>query len=291
VVGNLKLIHPLSYKAEKLNLILEELTSEQQEAFHQLIEENSEDTQWILKSAFENFYNDSGLLDEVRFLQKILRRDGSVNRAEIRKLRSLSASNSSQNQHPQRPGATDENILTILYCKNLGQREKSNLALDYSRTKGFFTVDDPNVNNDKECDRAGVPAVEEEIYRVRDYPTTRPVYYFQGSHDGATLARGALNHWRIVAQGASYFLLAQKGGHNPNLTRLTSPQEEIRIEEQKLFWKAVSGLPITRGDLEVINAASTWDWNLYTDPRRLDLNTQKEFSGIQLNSRRSSPQN
>jgi hypothetical protein len=137
----------------------------------------------------------------------------------------------------------------------------------------------------KECDEAGVQTSDEQPYRLEDYKISKPVYYFQGSHDGATLAIGALAHWRTVPQGASFFLLAQKGGHNPNLTRLESKNAPLVSEEKKLFRDAVSATPISDSDVTSINfiQESFQKWLLYTKPNAPSLNIEDEFKGIHKN--------
>lgn len=130
-----------------------------------------------------------------------------------------------------------------------------------------------NQNNREECDSIGVKQANEMPYEISQNPVSAPVFYFQGSHDGATLAVGAIAHWQTVPQKESYFMLAQKGGHNPNLTRLNSEKSDIYvIYETQLFKMAIAGSMITDNNLISINNAQdqSQKWILFREKQKED---------------------
>ena len=108
------------------------------------------------------------------------------------------------------------------------------------------------------------------------------VFYFQGSHDGATLAVGAIAHWQTVPQKESYFMLAQKGGHNPNLTRLNSEKSDIMSYETQLFKMAIAGSMITDNNLISINNAQdqSQKWILFREKQKEDTIINQELEDI-----------
>lgn len=287
-VGTLEHTHLMSYKIEKLNLVLQKLNADQRWAFSKMLNDknSAEDVNFIFSVVFELFYSDVGMRKAVTLLNQMIEPSGKVRKDVIDSFRQKMAARDNRFQLPQQPGAVDENILTIIYCKNLGMREKKATSLDYTYEDGF--IETPAEGDGSEaCDEVNVKAEDEKIYNIADYKVSVPVYYFQGSHDGATQAVGAINHWKTVPQGPSFFLLAQKGGHNPNLTRLESKSSYVASEEHKLFEKAIAATPISAVDLSAINLYqdSAQKWLLYTNPKAVDLHIEDELKGIKARYR------
>ncbi|MFZ3228783.1 MAG: alpha/beta hydrolase [Pseudobdellovibrio sp.] len=284
VFGRPDQVHLLKYKAEKMNLALDGLNSKQRESFSNLINEDTEDSAIIIQLFYNFFYSDTGMHTMQDYLKIIITEDGVIHHEILNKFKERSSERDNKYKNPQQPGAVDENILSIIYCKNLDYRHKEALRLNYSSVNGFFTSPSGTKNYDKECTDAQVSIKDEEPYKLEDYPVSAPVYYFQGSHDGATMAIGALNHWKTVPKGASYFLLAQKGGHNPNLNRLEKNIPSIVNEETKIFAKSISGLEITQIDLNAVNLSlPNQKWLLFRDSTQSSSSEiVDELKGISL---------
>lgn len=285
VVGTTDKLHRWNYKAEKANLMIQDFNGDQKRLLADFMSEGSEDSKLILQLLFGTLFMQDGGLSTGRTIMNNLFQGGSINRTLIARLRQLLTESSGANYaYPQYPGSVDENILTTIYCKELDYKAKDRLTLNYSSYLGFYETSSSGNSNAEECAEAGVTADMEQIYRASDYPVISPVYYFQGSHDGATMAAGARIHWMSVPKSSSFFLLAQKGGHNPGLTRLYVDEEKkdsrLRMAQQNLFRKSFDGLMISNNDLEPANrlSASGRKWILFTDPSQSGF--ESELAGI-----------
>lgn len=282
VVSGWEQIHKWSYKAEKINILLSELSPEDRRAFSELMTENSEDTKIILGLLFNSpFYSDTGIRG-LRQMIPFIVSEGKIQRELLAGLQKMAKKTAPNDQEsPQRPGTVDENVFLQIFCKELGHRRKGKMSLEYSSERGFYQGTSAGESNARACDEAGV--FNESLYRAQDYPVTAPVYYFQGSHDGATLAAGAYEHWTTVPKGKVTFLLAQKGGHNPNLTRLYDTKNlSLLLAQRDLYGKALAARDITSEDVATANtfAKPNQAWRLWltipTDPQDFD----QELSGI-----------
>lgn len=285
VVGDLKHIHSLDYKAEKMNLAIADLNPNQRRSFFLLMDEKSSDTEFLTALFFEHFYRDVGMNEMKAHLQKLISAEGKIDRDLIAKARKNKQAIEQKYPRPQQPGTVDENILNIIFCKNLDYRNKVAMSLYYNAETGFKTEPSSNETNRKFCDRKGVNEKAERPYKMEANPVTNPIYYFQGSHDGATLAIGALSHWRTVAKGHSYFMLAEKGGHNPNLHRLKQKKSvELQMTESLLFKMSLVGQDIKQIDLDRVNVSieASQKWNLYRDPRDTKSGIEDKLKGIQI---------
>lgn len=269
VFGRPDQVHLISYKAEKINLALAALSSKQRISFSKLIQAQPDDAKMLVQIFYSLFYSDTGMRKMVNILKTIIADDGTINQSVLSSMKKSMNTQGTKAKYQQQPGAVDSNILTIIYCKDLSYRNKELKGLEYSsQTNEFYTDTTSDESYDKECNDVGVTKADEQPYKLEDYPVTIPIYYFQGSHDGATMAIGALNHWRTIAKGDSYFMLAQKGGHNPNLTRLESQDSYfVPSEEKQIFKKAISAEVITQDDITAINTnLPDQKWLLFRDP-------------------------
>lgn len=280
VVGNLNTLDSTKFKADKLNILRSRLNEAQKSSFSDLMAENSEEAQAFIGLMVSSFYQDRGIKQISDLMPRIIDYDGTINRTALKKIKDLMTNRDRKYTLPQQPGAVDENIQITIYCRDLGVRTNGHTQLSYSRYTGFYAKDVSGMDFEQLCLEQGVHKSSEDLYTVKDTPISKPVYYFQGSHDGATQARGAFTHWKQVPQNKSYFLLAQKGGHNPNLTRLESG--DAKSQEQALFVKALMAEEITKGDVESANILMPAEqkWILFlaypTDPNDLE----KELEGI-----------
>lgn len=281
VVGSSEQMHDYAYKAEKLNIVLEGLTSAQQDAVGRLSTEDSDDANLIFDAALSYFYSEIGMRKFQTLLKRVISEDGTIDRELLKKWRTDDQAHSQGIKFAQRPGVTDQNIIAIIHCKDLDYRNAKKRRLRFTTSTNRFYTIESTADKDQQCNELNVPKSDEQPYRIADYNITAPTYYFQGSHDGATMAVGALSHWKTVPQGSSYFLLAQKGGHNPNLDRLDNTDYWIKQGQRKIFEKAVSGMPIVSKDIEQVNIYSSFDWILFLDPKNLNIvDFENELKGI-----------
>lgn len=276
-----ELLHVRSYKVEKLNLVLSTLTEPQRQAFSELMFEQSPEAEAFQDYIFNSFYRENGLKRLQLAIQRIITATGKVDREILNDLRKSADDSSQQYRMPQQPGAVDDNILKTIYCKELDYRYTDQTYISYSHRQGFFESTNKARTHENDCEERGIRASDTRSYHAEDFPITAPVYYFQGSHDGATMARGAIEHWQKVPRGKSYFLLAQKGGHNPNLNRLDHKKEFVRQSQTALFESSVLGKEITPASIHGINRWTDpgQGWLLYIDPMK-STEMDVELEGI-----------
>lgn len=269
VVGDTKNLHRWSYKAEKANLMIQDFSYANRVALRDFLSEQTDESSLLVQFIFGPiFMADGGQSIGREFMNKIFV-NGQVNRQALQNLKKILSSMGGESYgHAQYPGAVDDTILTTIYCKELDYKAKDSSTLDYSVSQGFFESYSSSRRNAKACDEVGVTSDMENFYRIQNHPVYNPIYYFQGSHDGATMAVSAKAHWMTVPKGNSYFMLAQKGGHNPALSRLDKEKPALRLAQQNLFRRAFSAQGIGAADLDEANrhSASNRKWILYTNP-------------------------
>ncbi len=247
----------------KFNRILDGLNSAQRSQFGNLWNSN-EQNQKVLHTILESIgdYHDDGENLALSYLQQILNFDGSVNKDNLSDLTQRVNQLGAGSLHPQKPGAIDVNILNIIYCKNLGAMQNGLPGLGFNQYNSFTVIMDAEYGS-LSCGSAGVQQTDVDNYEPQNFPVDSPVYYFQGEDDGATLEPGAVHHWQTVPQNQKYFLLAKKGGHNPNLTRIAAKSQSS--DELTLFSLAVNAQPISTEAVAAENskAPTAEPWKLY----------------------------
>lgn len=283
VVGRTDQIHDVDYKASKLNQAISNLNSQQRQSLDKLLHEHSEHSSVFIDFIYGYFYRDIGMREvSNNILPKVFSPAGIINRDALERLKKYYDNRDNEYSYAQQPGMTDTNILSIIYCKNLNDGHAIDKSLAFNSTDGFYSYTSYNQNNREECDSIGVKQANEMPYEISQNPVSAPVFYFQGSHDGATLAVGAIAHWQTVPQKESYFMLAQKGGHNPNLTRLNSEKSDIMSYETQLFKMAIAGSMITDNNLISINNAQdqSQKWILFREKQKEDTIINQELEDI-----------
>lgn len=288
VVGDTSMIGDAAYKAGKLNLVLARLTDPQRNGFAKLMTDvdgrgdRSADSRAFRTYMMQFFYADKGMSKFTEKVAVFIDQDGNIRRDKLAELRQHMLDRARKYPRAQQPGAVDGQILNVIYCKDLGARHHDSQGVGYSPSNGFYPQT-YNGDANQYCDEVGVSLEDEQLFNPADFKTNVPVYYFQGAHDGATVAKGALANWQNVPQAKSYFLLAEKGGHNPNLSRIDSEDKNIGLLETALFAKAIRGEDISQADVAAINLAETSDeaWKLYLSKDDA-LNIASEFEGITL---------
>lgn len=283
-VGATDLLHAPKYKAEKLNLVLAQLAPAKRQGFANLMNasdnaQHESDATALFSILMSLTYQDNGFAIMAKFLDSVLDSRGNIDRTRFDKIVDRIMESENRYSDAQQPMGVDLNILTIIYCRELNARHKSE-TLDFDSTRGFFSrplSSRQKANENAECDNAGVRLADEKPYVLSQNRVSAPIYYFQGSHDGATIAAGAFEHWKSVPAGQSVFLLAKRGGHNPNLERIGKLEEppNTRGRQQALFLKAILGQSVNDSDISAVNAQqdSTQGWLVYLNgytPSALD---------------------
>ncbi|MBY0553348.1 alpha/beta fold hydrolase [bacterium] len=299
VLGSTQFMHKDEYKVEKLNLAIADLNKEQRKAIEDGFEKKDKNIKNLLTLIYQSFYSNGGMRKvKEKYLKNFFNDDGSIN-AEYAKNIDEYLKDDNQYQYEQQPATVDEHIYAVIACRDLDRLKSQDTYVAYSAEKGFFIKNDPEGEADftKYCADHGVPKSKMTPYDYTKHKLVMPTYYFQGSHDGATGAEGAINHWRQNAQDTGYFMLMQKGGHNPYLSMIrVKPDEKDQelLEIQKanfgLFVNAVEAKPITREDIARVNATkSDYKWVLYlaedvnSDAWKKELEGIKEFRKDNLN--------
>ncbi|MBL7543106.1 MAG: alpha/beta fold hydrolase [Bdellovibrionaceae bacterium] len=300
VVGQVENLARYTRPVEKYNLILDSLNSEQKNSFDRVLMGSDEEKRFVVMYLLGTAgYSDGGYrtVRDVYFKQ-LFPVAGGIDEGAFQRALKRIFEYENPYKTPQHPGAVDENVLIRFYCKELGGFSKDKFDLNYSRTRGFYEEETRLKKKwAADCEEQGITRQMEDIYDERKYPINTPVYYFQGSHDGATIAEGALNHLKYVPQKKSYFLLSIKGGHNPALSKIKSSDKAISEIHKKLFIEALSAQVISLEFVKQLNAPilGTNDdiekkfkfvtWKLYTGDLRASNKAnlddiQKEFGGL-----------
>lgn len=301
VLGKIENLSRRTYDVDKYNLIFNSLTDTQKDSFTKVLFGNDEKKQKVLRYFLEGArYQDGGyrMVRDVVF-KKLFKDTGEIDEAAFARGYSLIFSETSEYTTPQQPGAVDENVLLRFYCKELGGFSQDKFSLDFSRERGFFErATSGKTRWSEDCKMVGIDRSMENNYDEKSYPTSVPVYYFQGSHDGATIADGALSHWKYVPINKSYFLLSLRGGHNPALSKLKSGDREIMTLHKELFAKSLSAQSIQVDFVNKLNLAisSTAEkneknlnfntWKLFSDNKTSYIEIEKEFNGLRRLSQR-----
>lgn len=301
VVGKVENLSRHTYEVEKYNLILKGLNSAQKKAFESIIFSDDEIKTVVLWYFLGGArYQDGGYrIVRDNIFQKLFPEAGGVDEDLFKAIYENISKEENQYNTAQYPGGVDENVLMRFYCKELGGFSKDKFGLTYSSELGF--TEQPSKHQmswAEDCGRHGITEKMETLYDERSYSTGAPVYYFQGSHDGATIAEGALNHWKTVPKNKTYFLLSLKGGHNPAMSKIRSSDAEISKLHKQLFTEALTAQPITLDFVKKINASITNStdkfekkfnyitWAMFTANKSSSSDIEKEFKGLRRLSAR-----
>lgn len=107
------------------------------------------------------------------------------------------------------------------------------------------------------CKQLG--ALRDRSYFATKYPVKVPVTYFQGSDDSATPSPEGIHHYKSVPQGFKQLLILVRGGHNPNLSNLSSEEEG----QKELFDHAFNGTAVPTDLLKLVQQKQALKW-VYT---------------------------
>jgi proline iminopeptidase len=297
-VNSVEDIHSGDWKIEKWNTVLSRLNEAQQKGFGEMI--TQEKYQSLIYTLFRGYeYKAEGFRKILDLLKVLIDEKGKVNYEVLdnsiessRKSREESKTKDKHSKYAQTPMGIDIQIYKVIFCKDLGYESlKSQYGFD-STTLRFKTMEEGGAA--AACDKVGVPASDRKVYQASKFPVIAPVTYFQGSHDGATLARGAFKHLFSVPQGKFNFILNKKGGHNPLSQAVFANGGGTRdlVEvHRKLFAKSLKGEVISKEDITKANA--TRDGNKYNPGLWLLIdkteagiaNMKSEMDGIQRSTK------
>ncbi len=287
VVGSVENLSRFSYFSDKWNLVIKSFNEKQKNSFDQLILNDKEKKFEIIMQQFMIAgYRDAGFKSlKENLLDKLFPPDGGFNEDVFKELKRSYTLGRTRFEKPQQPGAVDDNILSIFYCKELKAFEKDKFTLDYDPEKGF--IERPTTLKKywrDECYKHDIKEENQDSYEEAKYPVLVPIYYLQGSHDAATVATGALNHWKVVPKKSVFFMFSLKGGHNPGLSKINSLNEEIKLAHRNLYIKALNGEKIDSEFIKNINSIiskNETNENLKKVTWELFLKRPKDFSSIE----------
>ncbi|MCK6596789.1 MAG: alpha/beta hydrolase [Bdellovibrionaceae bacterium] len=297
VVGSVDHLSRSSFLVEKWNLVLKRLSEKQLASFESVIFSKDRKKISILNEYLGiSAYMDAGFVQlKERIFDKLFPLSGGISDSSFEELNIKIQKFKNRYATPQQPGAVDENILITFYCKELNAFAKDKFEVNYYKGIGF--VEEPTDKKTRwkdDCHKLGLTEQKQEPYNEGLYKVRRPVYYLQGSHDAATVATGAMEHWRTVPLDRSYFLLAVKGGHNPGLSKLKTENEKIKLEHQDLYKKVFLDEGLTSSFVTQLNNSvenyetNSWTrevkWQLYTQFPKNSFSIEKQFEGIRANS-------
>jgi proline iminopeptidase len=301
VLGRVENLARHTYSVEKFNLIIDSLSPVQRQAFDKIMSGSGSEKEMFVLMYFLGTagYQDGGYRNvRDNYFSKLFPASGGTDPEVFNRAYKNILKYENPYDTPQHPGSVDDNVLTRFYCKELGGFSKDKFNLNYNKIRGFFEEAARNKTTwADDCAKQGITKDMEKPYDEREFPTSVPVYYLQGSHDGATIADGALNHWKHVPQAESYFLLSLKGGHNPALSKMRSSDQEISKAHKQLFQKALTAKPITHDFVKSLNSPiietknedekrfKFITWELFTSNKSNFSEIEKEFGGLRRLSR------
>lgn len=207
------------------------------------------------------FYQDEGLTNAKMALELSITKDGKYDPLFNRE------GKKKNNKFPQNLENIDRQVYSALFCKELDKISfKYELVLIQGKVE---RLDNSKVANMYCYDYLKIQKNMENSYSAEHYPVQKPVYYFQGVDDGATVASGAIMHWRKAATNSAYLMIKKTGGHNPNLASIFSKNSAESLAQQKLFLKGLVSASITEVDLKEVNYSQNRlffnEWLLFTD--------------------------
>lgn len=189
----------------------------------------------------------------------------------IEKLKSFSYRN---------PGTESEMIwysstlFSFIACKELdAKNELSNFYSIFNEQKKLIPYQKPPTDENY-CQKLNI--TKSETYSAVRYPIQVPVYYFQGTTDGATTAEYAVWHYKKSAKSRAELILAKQVGHvvaiqyltkSSNLSESDKKQIAKQTEIVKIFKSAINNESI---DLSKLN-------QLMDDKNLMWVKTQKNY--------------
>jgi proline iminopeptidase len=261
-------MHSSDWKVDKWNIVLSQLNEAQQKGFGEMIVKEKYQP-YIFNLLHDREFQAEGFRKTLSTLNQIIDADGKVNYeffdAIIERQLKWKEERDKKDRHSkyaQTPMGIDIQVHLVIYCKDLGYEKVQNLYLYDLTTLRFRTAQDTGAS--AACDKVGVNRADRKYFKASDFPVLATTTYFQGSHDGATLARGAFKHYSLVPKEKANFILNKKGGHNPlsySIADLEGTPKDLIEEHRKLFAKSLNGKTITNEDIARANKTRTGGGN------------------------------
>lgn len=102
-------------------------------------------------------------------------------------------------------------MFTFIGCKELNAANELSSFYSVFDEKNKLVPYKKTSSNINFCEKLNVEKAK--TYSSKNYPVDVPVYYFQGTTDGATTADFAVWHYKDTAKGKAQIVLAKKMGH------------------------------------------------------------------------------
>lgn len=105
-----------------------------------------------------------------------------------------------------------------------------------------------------------------KMYKATDFPVTVPIYYFNGTTDGATTVENAIRHYKQVAKGKAQIVLAKNDGHSPAYQYISAnphadpTKTDLKNEVVALFKAAINNeiLDVSKVDRQIKEKSNFW---------------------------------
>jgi proline iminopeptidase len=93
----------------------------------------------------------------------------------------------------------------------------------------------------------GLPMEQKSTYLAKNYPIRVPVYYINGSRDGATIPPWVIKHYKNIPQGPAYLMILKHGGHMPGGQVLMVDRDQLGVPQKQAtyFFKTVFNRMLT----------------------------------------------
>ena len=150
------------------------------------------------------------------------------------------------------------NFFLHVACKELSaldQFASFNFAFEGRELK---PIDQPVIRN--ACAEMNIDASLVKTYRATNYKVSVPVFYIQGTMDGATTAPSGIWHYKYVPTGTAQLFLIKKAGHSPLYSEL---QNKFNLNQElylQLFRSMLNGIQIPKGHFKKDFAPLLKNW-------------------------------
>jgi proline iminopeptidase len=130
----------------------------------------------------------------------------------------------------------------MLNCKNSPTKDTMDISFfgPYGSTYANFDTIAYPIDRSESCDAINAKP-ETPVYLATQFPISIPVTYFQGNLDSATVAPGAIRHYKEVPMKSKQLFIAVGAGHCPGTRALMAKNKAaVHIAESALLGKMSS---------------------------------------------------
>lgn len=122
-------------------------------------------------------------------------------------------------------------MFNFIACKELSAKNELSSFYAVFNEKNKLVPYTKNIADTNYCEKLNI--TKSETYSALNYPIEVPVYYFQGTTDGATTAEYAIWHYKKSAKGRAQLVLAKKEGHAVAIQHLEKRPDYLSEEDKK----------------------------------------------------------